>query len=161
MLSPSNQLVALAIVAVAVAVVLILLIAQMISLHKFKKRVLKFLDSGKDPKNLEAMLLDYLDVVNSIDRKYESIEKKLDDMDGRLARCVSKVSMVRYNPFKEMGGDLCFALALLDEQGNGVVLNGIHSRESSYTYCKPVSNKISSYNLSDEERKVIEMASKS
>jgi hypothetical protein len=158
MLSPS---VAIAIVAAAVAVILALLIAQMISLHKFKKRVLKFLDTGKDPKNLEAMLLDYLEVVNSIDSKYENIESKLENMEGRLSRCVSKVGMVRYNPFKEMGGDLCFALAMLDERGNGVVLNGIHSRESTYTYCKPVSNKISSYNLSDEERKVIEMASKS
>jgi hypothetical protein len=161
MLDSMQMFIAGVILAAVVLVLLVLLIIQMVSASRFKKRVMKFLGSNSDSHNIEAMLLDYLELVNSIDRKYDSITSKLENHDLRLSNCISKVAMLRYNPFKEMGGDLCFALAMMDERSNGIVLNTIHGRDTSYTYCKPVSNKISSYNLSDEEKKVIEMAAKS
>ena len=57
-----------------------------------------------------------------------------------------------------MGGNLCFALALLDGHDNGVVLNGIHSRTGSFTYAKPIEMGVSTYMLSEEEIKAVEMA---
>ncbi|MBP3628986.1 MAG: DUF4446 family protein, partial [Anaerotignum sp.] len=55
-------------------------------------------------------------------------------------------------------GNLCFALALLDGYDNGVVLNGIHSRTGSFTYAKPIEMGVSTYMLSEEEIKAVEMA---
>ena len=66
--------------------------------------------------------------------------------------------MVRYNAFRDTGSDLSFTLALLDENNNGVVLNGIYSREMSNIYAKPIENGKSTYTLSDEEQKAIERA---
>ena len=71
---------------------------------------------------------------------------------------IQKVGLIRYNPFDEMGGNLCFALALLDGNDNGVVLNGIHSRTGSFTYAKPIEMGVSTYMLSEEELKAVEVA---
>ncbi len=69
-----------------------------------------------------------------------------------------KVGIVRYNAFQDTGSDLSFALALLDEKNNGVVLNGIYSREMSNIYAKPVENGKSKYTISEEENLAIEKA---
>ena len=66
--------------------------------------------------------------------------------------------MVRYSAFKDTGSDLSFALALLDENNNGVVLNGIYSREMSNIYAKPVEQAKSHYTLSEEEQQAIQQA---
>ena len=66
--------------------------------------------------------------------------------------------MVRYNAFKDTGSDLSFTLALLDEHNDGVVLNGIYSREMSNIYAKPVKNGTSTYTMSDEERQAVQKA---
>ena len=82
------------------------------------------------------------------------------DIDAIMSENIQKVGIVRYNPFDEMGGNLCFALALLDAKDNGVVLNGIHSRTGSFTYAKPIEMGVSTYVLSTEELQAVEMAQK-
>ena len=95
-------------------------------------------------------------------RKFESQYSKLldmvTDMDKTDKSKIQKVGLIRYNPFDEMGGNLCFALALLDGNDNGVVLNGIHSRTGSFTYAKPIEMGVSTYMLSEEELKAVEVA---
>ena len=77
-----------------------------------------------------------------------------------MTKCIQKVGIVRYNAFKDTGSDLSFALALLDENNDGVVLNGIYSREMSNIYAKPVKNGKSSYTISEEEQQAINDAIK-
>ena len=80
------------------------------------------------------------------------------NLDEDLTNCIQKVGIVRYNAFKDTGSDLSFALALLDEKNNGVVLNGIYSREMSNIYAKPVENGKSTYTVSEEEAQAIQKA---
>ena len=75
-----------------------------------------------------------------------------------MKNCIQKIGIVRYNAFKDTGSDLSFALAMLDEKNNGVVLNGIYSREMSNIYAKPVENGVSKYTISDEEKEAIQRA---
>ena len=75
-----------------------------------------------------------------------------------MESCVQKIGIVRYSAFRDTGSDLSFALALLDEKNNGVVLNGIYSREMSNIYAKPVENGESTYTLSEEEKQAINKA---
>ena len=49
-----------------------------------------------------------------------------------------KIGIVKYNAFKGMGGNLSFALAMLDYTNTGFVLNSVHSREGCYLYLKDV-----------------------
>ena len=73
-------------------------------------------------------------------------------------KCIQKIGIVRYSAFKDTGSDLSFALALLDENNDGVVLNGIYSREMSNIYAKPIQNGKSTYTVSEEETQAISKA---
>ena len=85
----------------------------------------------------------------------KEIIKYCKNLDKQINGCLQKVGIVRYSAFKDTGSDLSFALALLDEKNDGVILNGIYSREMSNIYAKPISNGKSEYTLSKEEEEAI------
>ena len=60
--------------------------------------------------------------------------------------------------FKDTGSDLSFALALLNDNNDGVVLNGIYSREMSNIYAKPIKAGKSKYTISEQEQEAIDKA---
>ena len=68
------------------------------------------------------------------------------------------VGIVKYDAFHEMGGELSFALTMLDENNNGWIFNAMHSREGCYTYIKEVVNGESYIELSSEEKECLEKA---
>jgi len=73
---------------------------------------------------------------------------------------VQKIGIVRFNPFNETGGDQSFSLAVLDDYDNGLVLTGLHTRERTRLYLKPISDLKSDYELSREEQKALGKAVK-
>ncbi|MGH2710671.1 MAG: DUF4446 family protein [Actinomycetota bacterium] len=75
-----------------------------------------------------------------------------------LLRTVQKVGLVRYDAFDDMGGHLSFSAALLDGQGNGLVITSINGRQDTRCYAKPVEGWTSSHNLSEEEEMAIQGA---
>lgn len=145
--------------AAAVLLLFILCIVLFVKLNKQKKRYDFFMGTNRKPSySLEAKLESYYSVSKGIAEKYAKLLDMVTDMDKTMKSNIQKVGLIRYNPFDEMGGNLCFALALLDGSDNGVVLNGIHSRTGSFTYAKPIEMGVSTYMLSDEEIKAVEMA---
>ena len=109
--------------------------------------------------NIEEDLENYMHIVRRVEKQNMEICENLDYLKNDLTRCIKKIGMVRYNAYKDTGSDLSFALALLDENNDGVVLNGIYSREMSNIYAKPVKNGVSSYATSEEEKQAIAQAS--
>ena len=109
-------------------------------------------------KNLDEMLKIYLSDVDAVKKDNKEIKDYYTKLDSDIASCVQKVGLVRYNAFKDVGSDLSFAIALLDANDNGVVLNGLYGSESSNIYAKPIKNKKSTYQLSEEEEYAIEIA---
>ena len=75
-----------------------------------------------------------------------------------LLRTVQRVGLVRYDAFDDMGGHLSFSAALLDGQGNGLVITSINGRQDTRCYAKPVEGWTSSHNLSEEEELAIQRA---
>lgn len=145
--------------AAIVLILLVLICIQISKLNKLRKRYDIFTGANKRPNhNLEMMLNEYSDDVKTIKENYSRILSTVQDLEENMKYCVQKVGVIRYNPFDEMGGNLCFAIAILDEKDNGVVINGIHGRNGSYTYAKPVELGVSAYVLSDEEQEAIEKA---
>lgn len=72
---------------------------------------------------------------------------------------VNHIGVVRFNPFKDIGGQQSFAIALLDKTGTGVVLSALHSRAATRIYAKPISKGKSLGNeLSNEEQKALTLA---
>ena len=111
--------------------------------------------------NLDEMLKKYLDDVREIKKDNSEIKAYYTKLDSDIASCIQKVGLVRYNAFKDVGSDLSFAIALLDRNDNGVVLNGLYGSESSNIYAKPIKKGQSKYQLSDEEKTALEIAEQS
>ena len=96
--------------------------------------------------------------VENVDEKNKEIEKYCDRLDKNISQCIQKIGMVRYSAFKDTGSDLSFALAMLDDNNDGVILNGIYSREMSNIYAKQVKNGSAINKLSEEEKQALEKA---
>lgn len=73
---------------------------------------------------------------------------------------IQKLGLVKYNPFKEIGGDHSFSLAILDGKDSGVVITGLHTRERTRIYVKGIEKGRGRLELSEEEKKALERAQK-
>jgi hypothetical protein len=115
---------------------------------------MSFLNKKKrEPQDISEVIKAYRD----LEKKYNEVEKRLIDLEKKS---IQKVGVIRFNPFSDVGGDQSFSVALLDGQDDGVIVTGLYSRDESRTFAKPVKNGISTYNLSDNEEKVIAQARK-
>ncbi len=145
-----------------VAILLIALIAivivETILVLLIHKRYVSFMKKIGNGSNLDELLKKYLNDVEQVKKDNIEIKNYYTKLDQDIAACVQKVGLVRYNAFRDVGSDLSFAIALLDGNDNGVVLNGIYGSESSNIYAKPIRKKESSYQLSQEEEYAVEIA---
>ncbi len=87
-----------------------------------------------------------------------ALEAEVRNISKQLPHAFSRVGLVRYNPFQDIGGDNSFSLAIADESGRGVVITALYTREHSRVYAKPLEDWTSLRQLTDEERKAIEQA---
>lgn len=143
----------------AVIILFSLCIVLFLKIGRERKRYDIFMGTNRRPDlNLEMKINSYFESVKEIEQKYGKLLDMVTDMDAIMSENIQKVGIVRYNPFDEMGGNLCFALALLDAKDNGVVINGIHSRTGTFTYAKPIEMGVSTYVLSTEELQAVKMA---
>ena len=104
--------------------------------------------------NLEQVA-EYLDNLN---KKVDKLSENLDNLKEQSKYCFQKIGIIRFNPFKEVGGDQSFSIALLDADNNGFILTSHFSREMNRVYTKVIKNKESAHSLSKEEREAIEKA---
>ncbi len=137
---------------------LIAFIVVIFQYSKLNKRYQNFMKKLGEGKSLEEDLETYMYRVDKVEKQNAEISNQVKNLDKDLMKCIQKVGMVRYNAFKDTGSNLSFALAMLDENDDGVVLNGIYSREMSNIYAKPVEKGKSTYTLSEEETQAIQKA---
>lgn len=133
----------------------IILLGKVMSLNKRYKKFMVKLGEGKD---IQEDLENYMYRVERVEKQNAEILNQINGLDKDLEGCIQKVGILRYSAFQDTGSDLSFTLALLDEHDNGVVFNGIYSREMSNIYAKPVENGKSKYTLSEEEQEAIKRA---
>ena len=109
------------------------------------------------------------DLINILDQQLSSMsetksllsamKKRVLDLEKETTNNIKKVGLVRFNPYRELGGNQSFALSLLDEELNGVVLSALHNRQTTRVYAKPVVlGKETKYSLSDEEKEAVKIA---
>jgi len=139
----------------------ILCIVAICKASKVKKRVSEFM-GDKNGGDFEDMIKDFIQRSNAIDERHSRIINDIRAIQRQLKFCVQKIGIVRYNPFDDVGGDLCYAVAVLDQNNDGFVLNSVYSRDGCYTYAKPIENgKCPKYKLSGEEEEAVIRAVKS
>ena len=113
---------------------------------------------GKDGKSLEQSLKDKFEEAEAVLKFTKQNRTEIRELNRKLETNYQKVGIVKYDAFKEMGGNLSFALCLLDDNNNGFILNTMHGRESSYTYIKEIENGTAYSTLGEEEKQALQKA---
>jgi hypothetical protein len=153
LLDTETGIVAIAALGLAVASLLII-IGLSVSLFKAKKRY-RQLTNGNDQSNIEGLLIQLQERFDAVRAEQSKQSELMTRILNKIKTMKSKVGVHRYNAFDASGSDLSFTIAMLDEESNGVLLTGIHSREQTYIYAKPVEKGQSAYHLSPEEKETL------
>jgi hypothetical protein len=140
--------------AVLVIILLLLLISVLKSLNNLESKYRRLM-RGTTGKNIEELIVNNLGKIDQAKEETEYMKELYKSVDKRLKECIQKVSVVRYRAFENVGSDLSYSIAFLDENNDGVILTGIFGRNESTTYAKPVDKGISRYDLSLEEQQVL------
>lgn len=91
---------------------------------------------------------------------FGEIHKRLEFLESDGKHHIQKVGLVRFNPFKELGGDQSFALTILDGDNSGIIITGLHTRDRTRIYMKKIMEGKSDHDLSVEETKSLDIACK-
>ena len=142
---------------VLMIIMYLMMINVMYNLNYMKKRYKKMM-TGVDSGNLERMLIGHIDEVQRVKEQNDALEVENQKLSDLLQLALTRVGMVRYRAFEDMGGDLSYAVAMLDANNNGVILSSVFGREGSQAYAKPIENGGSSYKLTEEEQQALREA---
>ena len=140
----------------ALLLVIVLLLARRVG--RVDKR-LRGITRGEEGESLEGVLGAHLEKVYVLSREVERLTARTGTLESAGLRAFQRVGLVRFNPFEETGGNQSFALALLDAEGNGIVLSSLHARSGTRVYAKAISGGRSEAALSEEETAAIRQAS--
>lgn len=113
---------------------------------------------GDDASSLEATLSSHLSRVEAVDERLATLASEYERLATMTSLASQKISLVRFNPFGDTGGDQSFSLAVLDAHNSGYVLTSIHGRQGTRVYVKPVDLGRSKYSLSVEEQQALTQA---
>ena len=115
---------------------IIIVFGLMAMIFKLNKRITKLLE-GKDAKSLEDTLVHIINEIKRMNSVQENTELIIKDINKRLKTSLTGVGVVRFNPFTNSGGNQSFAIALLDEHGNGVIISTLYGREKTSIFAMP------------------------
>jgi uncharacterized protein YoxC len=110
------------------------------------------LTKGVEVTDLKKVLEKVLAEGGVTSKKIDEIVKRIDylEEDGKLH--VQKVGLVRFNPFKELGGDHSFSLAILDAKDSGIVITSLHTRDRTRVYMKDITKGKAIRNFREKKR---------
>ena len=113
---------------------------------------------GKDGKTLEESILSKFSEIDGLAKLTKQNRQDVKDIYRKMEKDFKKLGIVKYDAFNEMGGKLSFALAMLDGNNSGWVINAMHSREGCYTYIKEIVKGESYVELAEEEAEALDRA---
>lgn len=108
--------------------------------------------------NMEDVMRTLHDRLAELQQRQSEQAERLSDHERRLSTLKGRVGVHRFNAFSETGSDLSFSVAFVNENQDGVVITGIHGREQTFLYAKPIDNGQSAYMLTPEEKIAINLA---
>lgn len=113
---------------------------------------------GVNGTNLEALLQETLRASQTAEKRVAQLDDLCRELTQASSASIQRVGFRRFNAFPDMGSDLSFTLALLNQPGDGVVLCCLVGRDDCRLYAKSVVGGTSLYPLSPEERDAINKA---
>lgn len=140
-------------------ILLISSIIQMIFIVNLKRKYKKFM-GGKEVKSLEKQIERIIEDNKYLIELSNENKKGIRELNEKFENSFSKVGIVKYDAFNQMGGMLSFSIALLNNKNSGYILNSVHSTEGCYTYVKEITAGICDLELSNEEKSALSQAMK-
>ncbi len=129
-------------------IILLILILRM-------QQKLKNIMRGKSGSSLEKVITENNKTLQKHIKQLEKIQQSISDLEKDSLKNIQNVNVLRFNPFKETGGNQSFALALTDKEKNGVVISSLYVRDRMNVFAKQITNGTSSHTLTAEEEQVI------
>ena len=148
---------------ILMALVALLLLAGIFTALRLRRLNLRInaLVRGAEGHNLEQTLTAHLDKVEQTQRQMTALEQAVAALQAQMPGCLQRVHLLRYDAFEDVGGEQSFSLALLNAQGDGLVLSSVYSRMDVRVYAKAIQDGKPSHGLSQEEERLLrELASK-
>ena len=122
-----------------------------------EKRLKRFF-LGKKAKDLEDTIVVLEQEIAKLNKAKDNIEKEITGINGKLKKSIRGLETIRFNPFPDQGSNQSFAVGMLNEEGNGLVISSLYSRERMSIFAKPIKGGKSEYELSAEEKRALEKA---
>ncbi|MFA6183709.1 MAG: DUF4446 family protein [Parcubacteria group bacterium] len=138
-----------------------LLILNIVLFLKFRKinKLSEIFFSGKNGKDLEEFVINQGKSIQKIEKDIKELFDGYEKIYNIAARGIQKIGVVRYNPFKEMGGNQSFSIAMMDSDNSGLIISTLATREGVRVFCKAIINgECADLPLIDEERRAIKIA---
>lgn len=138
---------------------LTLLILAIVWLIRFEIKFRRLL--GGRNQSLDSAISEIRKDLSVIIKYKEASEKYLETVEQRLRKSVTGVETIRFNPFKGdgSGGNQSFSTAFVNEEGDGVVISSLYSRERVSVFAKPIKKSVSEYEMTTEEKESLRKAS--
>ncbi len=111
--------------------------------------------NGKTGRDLEEGIASIDKKLVAIENNEELLAEAIDNVDRRLRSSIRSVEMTRFNPFEDQGGNHSFAISLVNERGDGVVISSLYSRERMSVFAKHIKKGASDIELTEEEQDVL------
>ena len=148
------------ILAVLLLMIFILKIMQIKLMGKFKKLYQTYdrFMRGKNMESMEETVLAQFERIEALEKSNEEKDRQIESIFENLQHVYQKTGLVKYDAFREMSGKLSYAVALLDKEDNGILVNSMYSREGCYSYVKTISGGKCSIEMSEEEQKALKIA---
>lgn len=146
------------ILAIVVFLQLLWLLILQVSLRRLKKKTGDF-NLGETGLKIEESLDRHAKMIKALDKDVQELYNISNQINNLSFRGLHKVALVRFNPFKDLGGDQSFSVALLNGKNNGIVISSLHTREVTRVYSKAITGgKSEKYPLTEEEEQVVKQA---
>ena len=140
-----------------IVILFIVVIVQGRKTEKLNKKYAKFM-LGKNAESMEQEVVSLFQDINSLKESTSKNYKEIRNLYKKVEGTYQKLGVVKYDAFKQMGGQLSFSIALLNEKDNGFILNSVHSSDGCYTYTKEIKNGICEISLGEEEKIALDKA---
>jgi hypothetical protein len=140
-------------VIIASALVGIIVIVLIVIVVRMQSKLNRLLGGSTTAKDIESSLAGIASSLTEFERFRTELEKYLTTVESRLKKSVQSVHTVRFNPFKGTGsgGNQSFATAFVNQEGDGVILSSLYSREHVSIFSKPIKAGKAEFELSEEE----------
>ncbi|MBQ2642979.1 MAG: DUF4446 family protein [Eubacterium sp.] len=145
------------IVVVVFIAFVVMIIMQNNKIKKLMSRYERFM-KGKNAEDLSEAIEENFKQMSDLQVEHQKSELKVEETIQTMTSTFRKLGIVKYDAFKEMGGNLSFALCLLDDNNTGFILNTMHGRDSSYTYIKEIIKGEAYATLGEEEKEALDKA---